>query len=151
MNTKTEELNKKIARQSIDANTKGDYDLLEQLSDIDSYQLHYPNYLKPLDYDQTEELSDNFNLAFPDMKVTIENQIAEGDYVVTRMIYQGTHKNEYRGIAATEKKVKISAITIQYIVDGKITEEWTEIDTLGMMQQIGAVPYLDTTYSTEKA
>lgn len=151
MNTKTEELNKKIARQSIDAITKGDYDLLEQISDIDTYQLHYPSYLKPLDYDEAEELSDNFNLAFPDMKVTIENQIAEGDYVVTRMIYQGTHKNEYRGIAATGKKVKISAMTIQYIVDGKITEEWTEMDTLGMMQQIGALPYLDTIFSKEKA
>jgi steroid delta-isomerase-like uncharacterized protein len=76
--------------------------------------------------------------AFPDSRVTIEDQIAEGDKVVTRVTFTGTHQGEFMGIAATGKQVKYSGIAIDRIVDGKVVEMWHVAETLGLLQQIGA-------------
>ena len=80
--------------------------------------------------------------AFPDGRWTIEDQVAEGDKVVTRWTFIGTHKREIIGIAPTGRQVRLSGMMIDRIVGGKITEEWEEYDTLGMMQQLDAVPPL---------
>jgi steroid delta-isomerase-like uncharacterized protein len=98
-----------------------------------------------MNYKEAEKMNDEYNTAFPDTKITIENQIAEGDFVVSRVIYQGTNKGEFRGMPASGKKVKTSGFSLQKIVNGKIVEEWDEIDALGMMQQIGAVPEMEKT------
>ena len=78
--------------------------------------------------------------AFPDLQFTIEDQIAEGDKVVTRWTARGTHKGELMGIAPTGKQVAFTGITISRIVDGKAVEGWVNRDALGMLQQLGAVP-----------
>jgi steroid delta-isomerase-like uncharacterized protein len=78
--------------------------------------------------------------AFPDLQTTIEDMIAEGDKVVTRWTVRGTHKGEIMGIAPTGKQVTMTGISIDRIEGGKIVEEWNEMDMLGMMQQLGAVP-----------
>ena len=88
-------------------------------------------------------MNDEYNTAFPDAKVTIENQIAEGDYVVTRVIYQGTNKGEFQGMPASGKKIKTSGLSLQHIVKGKIVEEWDELDTYDMMKQMGAIPEME--------
>jgi predicted ester cyclase len=75
-----------------------------------------------------------------DRQSTVEDQTAEGDKVVTRWTYRGTHKGELMGIAPTGKQVTVTGISIDRIVGGKIVEEWNEIDNLGMMQQLGVVP-----------
>ena len=75
-----------------------------------------------------------------DRQSTVEDQIAEGDKVVTRWTYRGTHKSELMGIAPTGKQVTVTGICIDRIVGGKIVEEWGEMDNLGMMQQLGVVP-----------
>src|SRR5262245_50265289 len=62
--------------------------------------------------------------AFPDIHVTVEDQVAEGDRVSTRRTWQATHRGPYRGIAATGKLVKWSQISIVRFVDGKIVEDW---------------------------
>ena len=76
--------------------------------------------------------------SFPDGRWTVEDQVGEGDKVVTRWTFLGTHQGELMGISPTGKKVKTSGIMIDRIVAGKIVEEWEECDTLGMMQQLGA-------------
>ena len=76
--------------------------------------------------------------AFPDFRLTIEDQIAEGDKVVTRVTFSGTHSGEFGGIAATGKQVKYSGIAIDRIVDGKVVEMWHVAETLSLFQQIGA-------------
>ena len=76
--------------------------------------------------------------AFPDFRLTIEDQIAEGDKVVTRVTFSGTHNGEFGGIAPTGKRVKYSGIAIDRIVDGKVVEMWHVAETLSMFQQIGA-------------
>jgi len=78
--------------------------------------------------------------AFPDGRWTIEDQVAEGDKVVTRWTFLGTHQKEIMGIAATGRQVRISGIVIDRIVGGRIAEEWEEYDMLGMMQQLSALP-----------
>lgn len=78
--------------------------------------------------------------AFPDLHYTIEEQIADGDKVVTRWTSRGTHRGELMGIPATGKQVNITGIHIARIVGGKIVEHWRQSDDLGMLQQLGVVP-----------
>ena len=78
--------------------------------------------------------------AFPDVQFTIEEQIAEGDKVVTRYTARGTHSGELQGIAPTGKMATVTGILINRIAEGKIAESWVNWDTLGLMQQLGVVP-----------
>jgi steroid delta-isomerase-like uncharacterized protein len=78
--------------------------------------------------------------AFPDVKVTIDTLVAEGDKVVSRWTGTGTHTGELMGIPATGKQVNMTGITIVRVADGKIAEFWMESDQMGMMQQLGVVP-----------
>jgi predicted ester cyclase len=80
--------------------------------------------------------------AFSDISITVEDQIAEGDKVVSRWTIRGTHKGEYMGIAPTGKQVTITGISIYRIEKGKIVEDWANSDMLGMLQQLGAIPSL---------
>ena len=81
-----------------------------------------------------------FRAAFPDMKATIEDQIAEDDRVVMRFTVHATHKGEFQGIPPTGKQVILSGIDIQRIVGGKIVENWVNLDALGLLQQLGVLP-----------
>jgi steroid delta-isomerase-like uncharacterized protein len=81
-----------------------------------------------------------FFTAFPDMKVTIEDVIAEGDKVVSRGVFTGTHQGDFQGIPATQKSVRVKYIDIWRFEDGKAVENWVQIDTMGMMQQLGVIP-----------
>src|SRR5713226_1186473 len=78
--------------------------------------------------------------AFPDTHYTVEDQIAEGDKVVTRWTARGTHKGELMGIPPTGKQGTVTGIGIARFEGGNIVEAWTEFDALGMMQQLGVVP-----------
>ena len=77
--------------------------------------------------------------AFPDIHFTIEQQVAEGDRVVTRWTARGTHLGEFQGIPPTGKQVRVTGTDIDRIVNGKAVECWINMDELGMMQQLGAV------------
>ncbi len=78
---------------------------------------------------------------FPDFQVTIEDLFAaEGDKVVLRFTFRGTHQGEFMGVAPTGRQVTMSGIDIFGVADGKIVELWNEEDVLGMMQQVGAIP-----------
>jgi predicted ester cyclase len=78
--------------------------------------------------------------AFPDAQFTIEDLIAEGDKVVVRETFRGTHQGDLMGIPPTGKQVTVSAIVIVRIVNGKAVEGWQNGDTLGTLQQLGVVP-----------
>lgn len=78
--------------------------------------------------------------AFPDGRHTFEDIIAQGDKVVTRGTFSGTHQGELMGILPTGKQVTFSVVHIDRLVDGKIVEHWGQGDTLAMMQQLGVVP-----------
>jgi steroid delta-isomerase-like uncharacterized protein len=87
-----------------------------------------------------KQLIRTYRTAFPDTHFKIEEQIAEGDKVVTRWTATGTHRGDLMGIAPTGKQARVSGINIDHIADGKIQESWSNWDTLGLMQQLGVVP-----------
>ncbi len=80
--------------------------------------------------------------AFPDLHFTVEDQIAEGDKVMTRYTIHGTHQGEMMGIPPTGKSFTISGIGLDRIENGKFVESWESFDQLGMLQQLGVVPVL---------
>lgn len=77
--------------------------------------------------------------AFPDIHFTIDDQIAEGDKVATRLHFTGTHQGEFAGVPATGKPVTVTAINVQRVAHGQIQETWLDWDALGLMQQLGAI------------
>ena len=77
--------------------------------------------------------------AFPDLRISVEDQVAEGDKVVTRWRARGTHKGPFQGISPTGKRGEISGTIIDRIADGKIIECWSNSDDLGLLQQLGVV------------
>lgn len=77
--------------------------------------------------------------AFPDLQFTIEDQIAEGDMVVTRWSARGTHKGQFQGLPATGREIRLVGTDIDRIRDGKVVECWAHLDELGLMQQLGAI------------
>ena len=78
--------------------------------------------------------------AFPDLKMTIHDQAAEGDKVWTRKTGSGTHQGELFGIPATGKQVSWNIIDIMTIRNEQVTEHWVVADVMGLMQQLGAIP-----------
>ena len=80
-----------------------------------------------------------FRSAFPDLKLTVEDMIAEGDKVAVRIVTRGTHEGELMGIAPTGRTVTINEQHVVHFANGKITEHWGVEDNLGMMEQLGVV------------
>jgi steroid delta-isomerase-like uncharacterized protein len=76
---------------------------------------------------------------YPDLRWTLEDTIAENDKVVARWSISGTHKGEFMGVTATNKKISVDGMTLHQIAGGKIMDSHSNWDTLGMMQQLGAV------------
>jgi predicted ester cyclase len=77
--------------------------------------------------------------AFPDLHFTIEDMVAEGDKVVGRLPARGTHKGELLGIPPTDKQITLTMTETFRLAEGKIAEQWVNMDALGMMQQLGAL------------
>ena len=87
-----------------------------------------------------KQFMSGFYDAFPDNHMTIDDIVVEGDKLVARYTVTGTHKSEFMGIPATNKKVTIWVIEIDRIVGSKTVEIWERFDTLGFMQQLGVIP-----------
>jgi len=81
-----------------------------------------------------------FLAAFPDMRVTIEEELAEGSKVITRGYFTGTHQGDFQGIPPTGKQIKVKYIDIWLVENGKLMENWVRLDELGLMQQLGVIP-----------
>jgi steroid delta-isomerase-like uncharacterized protein len=82
-----------------------------------------------------------FHSAVPDLTFTVEDQVAEGDKVVSRYTASGTHQGEFFGVAGSDNRIEMSGIQIdRFDESGKMIEEWPEYDLLGAMRQMGAMP-----------
>jgi predicted ester cyclase len=79
-----------------------------------------------------------YRSAFPDLTVTLEDQVGEGDKVVSRWTARGTHQGEYMGISPTGKEVEFAGMHIGRIKEGRIAENWEVYDLMGLMRRIGA-------------
>jgi steroid delta-isomerase-like uncharacterized protein len=87
-----------------------------------------------------KQLIERYRTAFPDTNFTVEDQLAEGDTVITRWTTSGTQSGDMPGLPATGKRVNITGITETRFNRGKSVDEWVSWDTLGMLQQLGAAP-----------
>jgi steroid delta-isomerase-like uncharacterized protein len=78
--------------------------------------------------------------AFSDFKHEVLAQYADGDTVITRVVGRGRHTGDFMGVPATDKEVSMEGIAIHRFEDGKIVEHWSQVDSLGLLMQLGAVP-----------
>ncbi|MFN8493752.1 MAG: ester cyclase [Caldilineaceae bacterium] len=108
-----------------------------------------PNFVNHLDHDLASPLNSiekaqymfrQMFAAFPDMRVTIQQQVAEGDTVMTHKIFEGTHLGAFMGVAPSRKPIRFGVIDILRLANGKIVEHTAIQDRLGMMQQLGLLP-----------
>jgi len=81
-----------------------------------------------------------FRAAFPDLKVTVDEVLGEGDFTYLRWHGEGTHSGQLMQFAPTGKQVKITGMDVLKLENGKIKERWAEIDAFGLMQQLGVIP-----------
>jgi steroid delta-isomerase-like uncharacterized protein len=131
------EENKAIFRRIVEEGfNKGNLAIVDELVATDHLN-HSDNVHGPEEYKQFITV---YRTAFPDLQMTVEDQIAEGDKVVNRWTARGTHKGELMGIPPTGKQMTVMGIYVARIIGGTIMEEWGNFDALGMMQQLGVVP-----------
>jgi steroid delta-isomerase-like uncharacterized protein len=119
---------------------KGNLDLIDELFTT-NFVRHGPTATEGEVHGQEgfESLVSMYRSALPDLRIPIEDQIAEGDRVVTRWRARGTHQGELMGNAPTGNPASVTGILVDRISGGKIEEEWVDYDTLHLMQQIGAL------------
>lgn len=87
-----------------------------------------------------QDLLRGMRSAFPDMHWTVEEQLADGDRVLTRFAWTGTHRGPFLGVPPTERPISVWGMVIDRLVDGRIQETRILMDTLGLMTQLGAIP-----------
>jgi steroid delta-isomerase-like uncharacterized protein len=118
---------------------KGNMDAVDELL-APSYIDHNPPPGLPADREGLKQSVTLFRTAFPDLKSTIEDLVAEGDKVVGRIVARGTHRGEFQGIPPTGKQVTVQGIFIGRVAGGKLMESWEQFDAAGLLQQLGAMP-----------
>lgn len=129
---------KDLVRRRFAELDKGNLSILDEVFTED-YVLEFPGDAAPLDLGQAKQFYSALYSAFPDLAHSIEDQIAEGDKVVTRWTSRGTHEGDLNGIAPTGKAMETSGVTIERIAGDRIVEVWVAKDDLGMLQQLGVV------------
>jgi steroid delta-isomerase-like uncharacterized protein len=133
------EENKELARRSWEIVSERNPDLIEEFYPPDLVW-HEPDQ-DIRGYEEARQFVSTFFDAFPDMNITVEDAIAEGEQAVTRYTIRGTHRGETEEFGPpTGRQMELEGITIHRIEDGKIVEEWSRYDNLSAMQQLGLVP-----------
>jgi steroid delta-isomerase-like uncharacterized protein len=126
-----------------DAINTGDPELIsktiDELVEPDA-QIRTPLPIEATGAQLLKEVFGRLHRAFPDLHITVEDVIAEGDKVVGRNTVTGTHQGEYMGIPPTGKSVSYNEIFIARFVNGRIAETWGVVDVLSQMRQLGAIP-----------
>jgi len=132
------EANKDLIRRYQDAYNAMELDHLEELLHPDWQSNNWPDDVMPQSIENAKVMHRMFKEAFPDLHVTTEDLIAEGDTVVHRWTVRGTHKGEVIGLAPTGREVTAGGISLFRIADGRIVEHWAYADELGFLDQLGA-------------
>jgi predicted ester cyclase len=134
------ERNKAVCRRWIEVFNERD-DAAEADVRTQDYVAHAPASLEPtpLDSEAWTRFLSGFVEAFPDLHLTVEDAVAEGDLVAQRVHFAGTHTGEFQGLPPTNRKVTFSGLELNRLVDGRVAEHWVELDSLTLLQQLGLV------------
>lgn len=131
------EQNKAIVRRYLEeAWNKRNVGIIDELM-APTYARYVSASAAPLNREGLKQRITTFHRALPDLRLTIDDMIAEKDEVVFRITIRGTHQGELMGVPPTGKQVTMTAIDIARFEDGKIVEHWGQMDALGLMEQIG--------------
>jgi steroid delta-isomerase-like uncharacterized protein len=132
--------NKEIERRLAEDPWRGKLDeVLEFVAD--DYVLHVPGSAEPLRGKQGyRDFVSSYMAGFPDGRIIVDDQIAEGDVIATRWTGRGTNTGELMGMPPSGRQVTVNGITYSRFANGKARESWITWDTLAMLQQLGAVP-----------
>ena len=103
------------------------------------FMAHFPGQ-PAMDVEGYKQLGAMFRAGFSGMKHTLESLIAEGEWVAARGTVTASHSGEFQGVPASGKPVKLTFVTFDRVVDGKLAERYVELDALGLMMQIGGIP-----------
>ena len=134
------EESKAIVRRFWDVWEEGNIDLVDELLAPD-YINHTPaSPDQPTGPEGVKGVVTMFRSAIPNLRVVVEDMIAEGDKVAVRYTLEGTHEGELFGIPPTGQRLSIKSIAVERVSDGKIREHWRVTDRLDMMQQLGMIP-----------
>lgn len=135
------EANKELVRRYVEEFANGHtVDPLDELL-TDDFQEHNPFAPEyPPGRAALKAVANSIFTAFPDVKVTIDYMVAEGDLVATRHSVVGTHKGDFNGISATGTEVKWTELHLFRIEDGQIAEHWGELNLMSLLIQVGAMP-----------
>ena len=131
------EQNKALVRRMIEELVnKGNFSLLDELVASD-YAYYEPTVGEIRGSNGYKSLVSMYRSAFPDVTLSINEQIAEGDKVVTHWTARGTHQGELMGVPATGKQVTVQGVVISRIENGKLIQDFETYDVHGMMRQLG--------------
>lgn len=142
------ESNKAIAKKALELWNSNNMKNLEEIYSPNCvfHQHHHPQSSRDIKgTTEWKKFINEFRQAFPDFQDTLEDQIAEGNKVVTRFTSRGTHKGEFMGFDATNKKLVWTGIAIYRIENSKIVESWVNWDMAGMLEQMGVIPVMHNT------
>ena len=135
--------NKALVRREIEElfNQGGNLDVAEEVYAPD-FVGHDPTMPEAIHgIEGARQFAAGMRSAFPDLTCTIEDQVAEGDKVVTRWRASGTHQGETEGLGSpTGNRMEMTGISIERLSEGKVVESWDNYDAMGMMQQLGHIP-----------
>jgi steroid delta-isomerase-like uncharacterized protein len=119
---------------------RGNFSILEEVIHPDYRYSSPEGQLEGID--QLRDLIQGLRQGFPDLNLSIDDLFVAKNKVCTRFTLTGTHQDEYTGISATGKVIKVTGVVISRLTDGKIIEEWEMLDMLGFFKQLGLVPEL---------
>jgi steroid delta-isomerase-like uncharacterized protein len=132
--------NKAVIRRFVEqVQNEKNWDAFDELNHPDFVNLSAPPGV-PSDREGGKVFLAGFLNAFPDCRFEIDDQIAEGDQVVTKKTFRGTHTEDFMGIPPTGREVELQFVDIMRVRDGQITEHWLCMDQLNFMQQLGVIP-----------
>lgn len=133
------ERNKSVIRGFVDeVQNKKDWDAYDEFHDPEFFNHSAPPGMT--DREGSKRYLGGFLNGFPDCQFTIDDMIAEGDQVVTKKTFTGTHEGDFAGIPPTGKRVTLQFVDIMRVRDGRIVEHWLSMDQLSFMQQLGVIP-----------
>ncbi len=133
------EENKAIVSRLHEGVSRGDLNAIDE-SYARNMVYHGSGEMANADFDAFKQFVSAVLDAFPGFTITQDEVLADGDKVIYRSTYSGTHTGDFMGIPASGKTVSVSSIGIARISDGKIIEEWENMDELSLMQQLGVIP-----------
>jgi len=137
-----------VAKWFFDIFSEGKLEVADQVFDP-SYQSHdagAPPGGWPRGPQGAKAVASTYRAGFPDLKYTVEDQVIQGDKIVTRWTARGTNTGSLMGAPPTGRSVMVTGMSIERLANGKIVETWVNFDGLGLFQQLGLIPVPGTSH-----